>query len=382
MNGRRRAIVIGGGFYGAAIAIHLGQRGAPVTLVEKQPKLLTLASFANQARLHNGYHYPRSFRTAMRSHANLPLFQELYGAAVDSRFRALYAVARGGSKVSARHFQRFCAAAQIPLRAAKRPDRLLFEPRLIEEVYEVDEPAFNADILRAEMARLLDESGVDVRVNATAVSIQPLPKGLELAVGLESGEVLSGEWVFNCTYAALNHVDGRPNIRRPTLRHQIAEVVLIEPPPELRERGITLMDGPFFSTMPFPPRGLHSLTHVRYTHHATWHEGGAEPSPSDRNPLALLQAYLGPEGVRSRSRAAWMIRDASRFVPALSAARHIDSLFEIKTLVAETEIDDARPIYFERDREMPGLISILGSKIDNIFDILRYIDEAVAEAPA
>src|SRR5215472_16084221 len=129
MERAKKAIVVGGGFYGTAIAVHLAERGFAVTVVERGPQLLSRASFANQARLHNGYHYPRSFRTAIRSRANLPHFRNLFGIAVEDRFRALYAIARDGSKVSARHFQRFCAAARIPLRPAKRPDRNIFDSR-------------------------------------------------------------------------------------------------------------------------------------------------------------------------------------------------------------------------------------------------------------
>ena len=141
------------------------------------------------------------------------------------------------------------------------------------------------------------------------------------------------------------------------------------------------MDGPFFSTMPFPARKLHSLTHVRYTHHVAWLEGGDAGSASVRGPLELLSDYLaaggGPKG---RSRAIWMLRDAQRFLPVLAKATIEDTLFEVKTFVAETEVDDARPIYFHQDETMPRLISILGSKIDNVFDILIYVDRAVGQA--
>lgn len=70
------AIIIGGGFYGSAIAIHLArQRGFKrIVLLEREGGLLRRASYNNQARVHNGYHYPRSFTTAYRSRVNLPRF--------------------------------------------------------------------------------------------------------------------------------------------------------------------------------------------------------------------------------------------------------------------------------------------------------------------
>ncbi len=70
------AVIIGGGFYGAAIALYLArQRGfREILLIEREAELLTRASYNNQARVHNGYHYPRSFTTAYRSRINLPRF--------------------------------------------------------------------------------------------------------------------------------------------------------------------------------------------------------------------------------------------------------------------------------------------------------------------
>lgn len=56
-------VVVGGGFYGCMLAAHLSRsRGRRVLLLEAAGELLGRASFANQARVHNGYHYPRSFR--------------------------------------------------------------------------------------------------------------------------------------------------------------------------------------------------------------------------------------------------------------------------------------------------------------------------------
>ncbi len=49
-------------------------------------------------------------------------------------------------------------------------------------------------------------------------------------------------------------------------------MALMKMPPALNELGITVMDGPFFSLMPFPARSLHTLSHVRYTPHFSWQD--------------------------------------------------------------------------------------------------------------
>ena len=67
-------LVIGGGFYGAYISAHFSKLGKKVILCEKDNGLMLRASFANQARVHNGYHYPRSVLTALRSRVSFPRF--------------------------------------------------------------------------------------------------------------------------------------------------------------------------------------------------------------------------------------------------------------------------------------------------------------------
>ena len=78
-----QALVIGGGFYGCEVALELERLGlAPIYLVEREPDLFARASYVNQARVHNGYHYPRSLVTAERSQRNFSRFCRDYGEAV------------------------------------------------------------------------------------------------------------------------------------------------------------------------------------------------------------------------------------------------------------------------------------------------------------
>jgi hypothetical protein len=245
----------------------------------------------------------------------------------------------------------------------------LFDRRLVEAVYEVDEPAFNIDALREVIARQLDNLHIDVRLGSAIANVEASPSRDPL-VETDSGATVTAGWVFNCTYAGLNYVVAPDADNQLALAHQLTEVTLIEPPAELREFAITVMDGPFFSMMPFPSLGLHSLTHVRYTPHLKWNE----LDRPDYDPAAIAMGRDEP------SHFPWMVRDAARYVPAMSAARHVCSLYDIKTLVTGTQVDDSRPILFHRDSRNSRVISVLGSKIDNIFDVYEYVDRALDES--
>ncbi|MBV4461741.1 FAD-binding oxidoreductase [Pseudomonas sp. SWRI79] len=362
------AVVVGGGFYGTAIAVYLArQRGLKrIVLVEREPALLMRASYNNQARVHNGYHYPRSFTTAYRSRINLPKFVVDWPGAVKRDFTKLYAIARRNSKVTAKQFERFCRDIGADIQPVNTALRGLFEPRLIEDVFLVEEYAFDTTKLASWARRELSESGVQIRYQSRVTAISkgaqsPLQVITETTQGNQ--EVINCRYVFNCTYSGLNQFKGDfPGVST-GLKQEITEMALMQMPESLDGLGITVMDGPFFSMMPFPARGLHTLSHVRYTPHLHWND------QSDLDPYARLQHYA------RETRVDRMVRDVGRYIPDVLKAKHVDSLFEVKTVLMKNEGDDGRPILFERHMELPGCYSILGGKIDNIYDVIETLEK-------
>lgn len=364
---REDAVIVGGGFYGAAIAIYLKRQRnfKRVTLFEREKSLLQRASYNNQARVHNGYHYPRSYTTAFRSRVNLPKFVKDWPEAVRTDYIKLYAIARRNSKVTARQFERFCREIGASIQPAESGLQALFEPRLIEEVFLVEEYAFDTTKLAEWARRELAESGVRVQTETTVTSISKgADDALLVAIRTADGGVESvmSNYVFNCTYAGLNQFAGSFPGTNTRLKHEIAEMALMEMPASLKGLGITVMDGSYFSTMPFPARGLHTLSHVRYTPHLQWLDD------KNVNPYHRLSEY------EKETRVDRMLRDAGRYLPAILQAKYVDSLFEVKTVLVKNETDDGRPILFEKHEQLPHCYSILGGKIDNVYDALEKLD--------
>jgi glycine/D-amino acid oxidase-like deaminating enzyme len=361
------AIVIGGGFYGCVIALHLARelKLAKVAIVEREAALLSRASFTNQARVHHGYHYPRDFTTAYRSRANFGRFAADYREAIVGDFVSLYAIARRNSHLNGRQFERAMAAIGAPCQPATPFYAAMFSPVLVEAVFETREFAFDAHRLAASLLADLDKAGVEILLGADASLASKSGTMVKLAV-VKSGtsSPMAARCVFNCTYGQVGHVQGIP-APEARIRYQVAEVCLVEPPQCLVGVGVTVMDGPFFSCMPFPARGLHSLTHVAYTPHAAW----IRDEIPDRNPDDYLKSWPRDSSFDI------MKRDAARLLPQMSEAVHKDSLFEIKTLLVANAVDDGRPILVEGEPAPGQVVSVLGGKLDNIYDVLTLIDE-------
>ena len=363
------AVVVGGGFYGCAIAVYLARERnmQNILLLESEPALLSRASYSNQARVHSGYHYPRSFTTAYRSRINAPAFMRDWAGAIKSDFTKLYAIARSNSKVTANQFERFCHEIGANLEPVDTDTLNLFEPRLIEAVYAVSEYAFDSTKLADWAKQQLAKYQVDVRLQSTATAIDRVDEEqLQTTYRQQqTRQVAKSDYIFNCTYSGLNQLSGSFPGTATKLRHEITEMALIDLPDELKNIGITVMDGPFFSVMPFPARQLHTLSHVRYTPHTHWDDS------KQVNPREKLQNYT------RQSRIDRMLRDVQRYMPAISRARYVESLYEVKTILAKNDTDDGRPILFERHPKLPGCYSILGGKIDNIYDVLEKLDSVI-----
>ena len=359
------AIIIGGGFYGTAIAIYLAERRgfSKIALVEQEQELFARASYRNQARIHAGAHYPRSLATAFRSQMSFPRFVKNYHEAIERDFTSLYAISRRNSKTTKDQFIRFCAAARIPLKAPPPQMRALFDERLIADVFLVEEYVFDATKLAALANEALARAGIEVK---TGMRIDQVEQGrgqslLAKCAAPQSSE-FSADYIFNCTYSGLDQIKGITPLQPRGLRHEIAEIALIKAPAPLDKFCVTVMDGPFFSLTPFPARGLHALTHVRWTPHLHWLDDPAI------DPYEKLAHYP------CQSRAERMIRDARRYLPMIAQGEYVSSLFEVKTVLARNERDDGRPILFEKNHLLPNYYSILGGKIDNIYDIWEKLD--------
>jgi hypothetical protein len=154
------------------------------------------------------------------------------------------------------------------------------------------------------------------------------------------------------------------------LKHELTEMCLVKMPPLLDGKGFTIMCGPFFSLMPFPDKGLYTMSHVRYTPHQEWHDSDDDTKD--------LHRYM--ENNKPRSRYAMMWADIKRYMPPAADITYSgESLWEIKTVLQSSESDDSRPILYKDDYGgIKNYICIMGGKIDNIYDVFRELKESYA----
>ena len=114
-------VIIGAGLFGIYASLDLEKRGYKVLLLEKEKTPYTKASLINQARVHMGYHYPRSITTAISSIKHSQKFISEHKEFLNQSFTSLYAIDKYGSLTNKEQFIRFtkflnlyCEEVDIP----------------------------------------------------------------------------------------------------------------------------------------------------------------------------------------------------------------------------------------------------------------------------
>jgi glycine/D-amino acid oxidase-like deaminating enzyme len=364
-------IIVGGGFYGMRIAqflrehLHVKQ----ILVLEKEVDVMQRASYNNQARVHNGYHYPRSILTALRSRVNFPVFSSEYEQAIVRDFSNYYGVAQNFSKISARQFKRFFERIEAEIVSSIKAKKL-FDPKMIEDVFLVKEYAFDSTILKRILLEKL--ASLDVSIH-TSEKVRHFKKVQEKFVVTTDRSEYQSSMLINTTYSSINDLNIASNLPIVPLKHELTEMCLVTMPPELEESGFTVMCGPFFSLMPFPSRKMHTMSHVRYTPHNEWQDNKSADfySPHDRF-----------ETTERCTNFVKMQADIIRYIPAAAKIDYSgESLWEVKTVLPQSEGDDSRPIlYLEDYGGVKNYICIMGGKLDNIYDVFKELQETYAKA--
>ena len=341
----KRVAVVGGGIFGTTAAIHAARLGHEVHLFEKHNDLLQAASRINQYRLHRGYHYPRSLDTATSCRDAEYSFREEYSDAVMPDSRHLYGIAREGSRVSAEAFLAFCQANMLQYQIVKVPD--LINPDAAD-VVEVVETGFDFNILLSLVRRKLSETGVKVNL-AARVSGSIIDQFDKIVLAAYAGT--------NTFLADMGAADGE-------YQYEVCEKPVVHLPAPFGRTDIVIIDGPFMSVGPMGRTGAYVLGHVEHAIHFS--NIGRHP----RIPVPL-RPYIDRGIIKSPTHThfAQFVQSGKEFIPAIAQARHIGSMYTVRTVPPFCDDTDERPTLITPISNK--LIKIFSGKIGNCVEAAR-----------
>lgn len=365
-------VIIGAGIYGLYSAIQLGKSGKSVLIIETDSEPFSRASFINQARVHNGYHYPRSVSTAVKSARYFKRFSEEFAPAIHSSFRKIYALSSNFSFTNGVQFQRFCGYSGIKCRPIDTSE--YFKPGMIDAAFETEEFAFDGkELCRILIEQIQRMKNIEVKYDNRIVA-QTIT-GSEYELTLMNGKIVRASNVFNATYASVNQVLDLFGFEKFKIKYEICEIALCKPNEVLQGVGLTIMDGPFFSVMPFDLKGTFSLTSVTFTPHKTCYDSLPHFDCQNINKDCSPNHFKNCNTCFARPNSAWdyMYQLARKYLTDDIEFYHTKSLFAIKPILLASELDDSRPTVIRKYRDTPGFTSVLSGKINTVYDFSEVV---------
>ncbi|WP_346055126.1 L-2-hydroxyglutarate oxidase [Amycolatopsis dongchuanensis] len=253
----RRAVVIGGGILGLAVAWELTRRGTAVTVLEKERTWAAHQTGHNSNVVHAGLYYkPGSAKARMSVAGNKSIvdFAREHGVGVEVCGKLV--VATEESELPALQVLAERAEANgVPARLVSPEEAREYEPEVscvralrVESTAIIDFPG-----VCAALVRLLEEKGADLRLGTPALGIRPgRTGGVEVATG---SEVLRADVLVNCAGLQSDRVARlaglTPSARivpfrgeyyelRPERRHLVRGLIYPVPDPALPFLGVHL----------------------------------------------------------------------------------------------------------------------------------------------
>lgn len=369
-------IIIGAGLYGLYSALFCCQRGQHIVVLECDPEPFRRATFINQARVHQGYHYPRSISTAMRSARYFERFSKDYAFCINKGFEQIYATSSKYSWSDGRQFKEFCKAADIPCEEL-HPDNY-FKEGMCDSVFRTREYTYDAMLLKNYFLNELAKypTQIQIEYGVEIVSIEKTQDAYIISTG-DKRSYGSG-YVLNASYAGTNQIIDMAGFEKFGIKYELCEIILCDVNDKLKRLGFTVMDGPFFSIMPFGKTGFHSLTSVTFTPHTSCYD-----------PVPVFDCQKKSNGYCSSSRLgncndcpakpttafSYMANLTKKYLLDIYQFEYKCSLYSMKPILMSSEIDDSRPTVIRTYSDSPTFVGVLSGKINTVYDLNEVLDD-------
>lgn len=364
-------VIIGGGIYGLYISTLKELKDKKKLIIEIEDKCFKRASYVNQARVHNGYHYPRDLKTSGDAHKYFDQFNKEFSYAINSSFKSIYAISNNCSLTSAAEFEDFCKKIGLPIE--KEDPKKYFKENKVEAAYSTIEYTFDANKIRDELLKKSSANNTEIMYSTYVESYEIFDGKYHLVLNNKSS--VETPLVINTTYSSINCVNKLFDIPLIDVKYELCEVITGKANEELQKYAFTIMDGSYFSTMPFSEGNRYSLTSVHFTPHETCLKELPFFTCQLKNEKCKCKQLQNCNTCRYRplSKFNEMKKIFNEYLDDKFDIEYESSLFGVKPILKSSEEDDSRPTIIKKYGKKPMFVSCLSGKVSTIYIMGDFI---------
>lgn len=321
--------VIGCGIFGSMVAMRLAENGFNVTIYERNNECLAGASFNNQNRLHLGFHYPRDLKTAKQCIKGFDRFLNKFPECIVSNFPNAYFVSEKDSLTSEDAYIDFCNSLNIYSKPIRNTD-VPIEVKNVAKGILCNEVVYDSNILRSSILEKINISSICLETKSTIKKI----KKIGTKYILNENDKKPFDVVVNCSYSDINRLTEQLGYEIDSVQYEYTFIPIVK---LNRERiGVTIMDGPFMTLLPFGKTNNFLLYHVEHSVIARENAKKMNLSwlDSDKSPLSKIDLKKHFEQMK---------KSCEYFIPELSNAKMVGVLQGPRMVKSKSEKNDERP---------------------------------------
>lgn len=347
-----RIAIVGAGWFGCHIASSLIAHHHDVLVFEKQSDIFEKASTFNTGRLHQGFHYPRSFSTRKECARNFKRFIDSYGKLCEKVENNFYLVAKDQSLLDFDTYLQILNASGLSFRQV---DSENYGFSNIEGAVQCDEYAVNSVKAKKYFKSILKNH---LRLNYTVNSINQTSDKVEI----DNEEF---DLVINASY--LNYTSNK--LSYPVVYENVLSL-LLTPKDIFEEKSFVIMDGNFSSLNRFYQdnnKKTYSLYHVKHS----------VLKVSDEYLMAQRHhtEFLNMPNEEFNTLKAHFLDEIIKYYPAFNEEFCVvDKFLTIRTKLDNLNAD--RSCFVVKNNKV---VDIFSGKINSIFeaedDVLSIVDE-------
>ena len=343
-----RIAIVGGGIFGITASIILA-KNHQVELFEKNNELLQSASGSNQYRVHRGYHYPRSPDTVNDIIESESSFKEIFSDAMLTDFEHYYCIAKENSLTSAKQFLDFCNKFQLEY----TPSQLQFMNKdSIEMCIRVKESVYDPEKLRQVCWKKLKDQNVKIHLS-NKVSDDLFEKFDRVVI---------------CAYTGINQLLKQYPTQQNEYQFELCEKPLVKLPESFKNKSVVIMDGPFMCIDPLGNTGLHLLCNVVHEIHQT--NIGKYPSINKKFVDLIDKGIIKNP---SQTNFPKFIESTIDFIPEITKAKHVGSMFTYRAVPPRVEETDARPTIVKEINNK--IVTLFSGKITTCVEAAKKVEK-------
>ena len=343
-----RIAIVGGGIFGITASIILA-KNHQVELFEKNNELLQSASGSNQYRIHRGYHYPRSPDTVNDIIESESSFKEIFSDAMLTDFEHYYCIAKENSLTSAKQFLDFCNKFQLEY----TPSQLQFmNEDSIEMCIRVKESVYDPEKLRQVCWKKLKDQNVKIHLS-NKVSDDLFEKFDRVVI---------------CAYTGINQLLKQYPTQQNEYQFELCEKPVVKLPESFKNKSVVIMDGPFMCIDPLGNTGLHLLCNVVHEIHQT--NIGKYPSINKKFVDLIDKGIIKNP---SQTNFPKFIESTIDFIPEITKAKHVGSMFTYRAVPPRVEETDARPTIVKEINNK--IVTLFSGKITTCVEAARKVEK-------